>query len=734
MLRNITFSLEICIFTRKKSMKKVKGILIIILAAVLLEVMLGIQYYSMHDMMSEQLEKRAESELTLKAILIKNMLNQTENALEDYVWDLRQRFGKPDSIDLVAKSLLSTNPEIVNCWIAFTPYYYTQKGRLFEPCAKRQGEIIKTDQVGGEEHDYTLMEHYRKAAESSGYHWTDPYFDEIIVTTCSKAIRDGRDSLICVFGADLSLKWLNDTLNVRHIFPSSFIMLLTEDGKIIMPQPSEGDKSEISQKLTTFINDSSVVRTNSKSGRTKIIRFSSDEVGDDGCVFYANMRGKPHWQLAVVCYDREVYAQLYKLRLRFLLLNLFGFGVLLFMVGRYALNVLKLQKTTLEQSRINNDLHIANKIQTAMLPEKELVDEHVEVAGKLIPAKQVGGDLYEFLVRNEKLFFCIGDVSGKGIPSALIMAMTQAIFRVISIRENNPARIMEDINGMACRNNKSNMFATLFIGVLDLPTGHLRYCNAGHDLPLIINQEVSKLNAHANLPVGIFSDTKYEMQEERLSPNTILFLYTDGLTETINMKREQFGIGRVVSMFHELRTTPTVSQLLDKMTDIVVEYMDGAEQRDDLTLFAIRYKGEQNSDQILDESLVVSNDIQELKQLKSFLLSSFEKIDVSPTMVSQLRLALEETVVNIMNYAYPNGKKGDILINMKYDGKAIRFVITDEGVAFDPTQAAEVDTTLSAKDRPIGGLGILLVRELMDTVNYERIDDKNVLTLKKLVN
>lgn len=278
------------------------------------------------------------------------------------------------------------------------------------------------------------------------------------------------------------------------------------------------------------------------------------------------------------------------------------------------------------------------------------------------------------------------------------------------------------------------MFATLFIGVLDLPTGHLRYCNAGHDLPLIINQEVSKLNAHANLPVGVFSDTKYEMQEERLSPNTILFLYTDGLTETINMKREQFGIGRVVTTFHELRTTPTVNQLLDKMTDIVVEYMDGAEQRDDLTLFAIRYKGEQNSDQILDESLVVSNDIQELKQLKSFLLSSFEKIDVSQTMVSQLRLALEETIVNIMNYAYPNDKKGDILINMKYDGKAIRFVITDEGVAFDPTQAAEVDTTLSAKDRPIGGLGILLVRELMDTVNYERIDDKNVLTLKKLVN
>lgn len=716
-------------------MKKIKGLLIIIIAALLLEIMSGIQYYSMHEMMSEQLEKRAESELTMKAILIKNMLNQTENALEDYFWNLRQRLVKPDSINLVTKSLLSTNPEIMNCWVAFTPHYYSEKGRLFEPCAKRQGEEIVIYQVGGNDHDYTHMEHYCKAAESNDYHWTDPYYDDVIVTTCSKALRDKNDSLICVFGADLSLKWLDDTLNLRHIFPSSFILLLTEEGKVIMPPPSEGDKNEISQKLTALINDSSVVRTNSKSGRTKIIRFNSHEMGDNGCVFYASMKGKPHWQICVVCYDREVYAQLYKLRWRFLLLNLLGFGVLLFMVGRYALNMRKLQKTTLEQSRINNELHIANSIQTAMLPETELLDEHVEVTGKLLPAKQVGGDLYEFFVRNEKLFFCIGDVSGKGIPSALLMAMTQAIFRVVAIRENNPARMMNDINRIACQNNKANMFATLFIGVLDLPTGNLRYCNAGHDLPLIVtqysNNEVRPLNALPNLPVGVFGDTKYELQEEHLLPNTILFLYTDGLTESINMKREQFGLKRVMSTLNTQCSKTTLEQLLDKMTNVVLEYMDGAEQRDDLTLFAIRYKGEKKDNQLLDEYIVISNDIKQLEQLKIFIISSLEKINVSSTVVAQLRLALEETVVNIINYAYPNNIKGDIEINMKYDGKAIRFVITDEGVAFDPTEATQVDTTLSAKDRPIGGLGILLVRELMDTVNYERIADKNVLTLKK---
>ena len=715
----------------QKSMKKVNGLIIIIVAALMLEIISGIQYYSMHGMMSEQLEKRAESELTMKAILIKNMLNQTENALEDYIWELRQRLGNSESIDGVAKLLLLTNPELQNCWVAFVPYYYPQKGRLFEPCAKRQGEDILTDQVGGNDHDYTLMEHYCKAVEKNDFHWTDPYLSEILVTTCSKAIRDERDSLICVFGADLSLKWLNDTLNVRHIFPSSYILLLTEKGKIIMPPSSERETDAISQKLTALINDSSVVRTNSKSGRTKIIHFNSDEMGDDGCIFYANMKGNPHWQIGVVCYDREVYAQLRTLRWRFLLLNLLAFGVLLFMVGRYAINLRKLQKTTLEQGRINHELHIANSIQTAMLPEAKPLGDHVDVAGKLLSAKQVGGDLYEFFVRNEKLFFCIGDVSGKGVPSALIMAMTQAIFRVTCIRENNPARIMEDINRIACQNNKTNMFATLFIGVLDLPTGLLRYCNAGHDRPLLLNREVQVLDAHANLPVGVFSDTKYEMQEQHLSPDTILFLYTDGLTEAINLKREQFGLERVISTLSKQPSTVSVGQLLDNITNDVLHYMNGAEQRDDLTLLAIHYQGENNAHQILNESLVLSNDIQQLNKLKTFIASSLHKIDAPPNVMAPLRLALEETVVNIIHYAYPNGMKGDIKVNMTFDGKAIRCVITDQGVAFDPTQAAKVDTALSAKERPIGGLGILLVRELMDTINYERTNDNNVLTLKK---
>ena len=133
----------------------------------------------------------------------------------------------------------------------------------------------------------------------------------------------------------------------------------------------------------------------------------------------------------------------------------------------------------------------------------------------------------------------------------------------------------------------------------------------------------------------------------------------------------------------------------------------------------------------MDESIVITNDMQQLRKLTTFVGDIMKKVNISQTVMAQLKLALEETVVNVISYAYPAGVKGDITTEVKYDGKKITFVITDEGVAFDPTQAAKVDTSLSAADRPIGGLGILLVRELMDTVNYERNDGKNVLTLKK---
>ena len=273
------------------------------------------------------------------------------------------------------------------------------------------------------------------------------------------------------------------------------------------------------------------------------------------------------------------------------------------------------------------------------------------------------------------------------------------------------------------------MFVTLFIGVLDLPTGHLRYCNAGHDVPYLISGEVSSLDVKANLPIGVFDDVTYIMQEMKLLPESTLFLYTDGLSEAKNEERKQFGVKRieeVLSACNDLQP----KDILDKVTAAVHGFVRNAEQSDDLTMLAIRYIPKQ-FDSILKETLTLKNDVREVTKFSTFMKSVLEKLNIEKSLAQKLRLAVEEAVVNVIDYAYPAEQTGDIEVSIMSDGKSLKTVIKDSGVAFDPTKKEKADTSLSVEDRQIGGLGILLVRELMDSINYERMEGKNVLTLVK---
>ena len=272
------------------------------------------------------------------------------------------------------------------------------------------------------------------------------------------------------------------------------------------------------------------------------------------------------------------------------------------------------------------------------------------------------------------------------------------------------------------------MFVTMFIGVLDLPTGHLRYCNAGHDRPVVVGGEI--LAEKANIPVGLFADYKYVMEETTLADGAMLFLYTDGLTEAKNLERQQFGLNRVMAMLTDC--PQNAAQLVERMKQEVQSFCRGAEQSDDLTLLAIRYE-KVNREKVLEESIVLQNDVRQVKTLNAFVVQVTEQLGIEASLAKQIRLAVEEAVVNVMDYAYPAGQTGDIDVQAMSDGEWLKFVITDRGVAFDPTEKEKADTTLSAEDRPIGGMGILLVRELMDSINYERTDGKNVLTLKKKI-
>ncbi|MBQ5577814.1 MAG: SpoIIE family protein phosphatase [Prevotella sp.] len=255
----------------------------------------------------------------------------------------------------------------------------------------------------------------------------------------------------------------------------------------------------------------------------------------------------------------------------------------------------KLKETTAAKATIENELKIAHNLQMAMLPKTFPPFPHrkdIDIYGSLSPAKEVGGDLFDYFIKDEKLYFCVGDVSGKGIPAALVMTVTRALFHTIASHAPNPSIIVQELSKMLTKGNDIMMFVTFFMGELDLKTGRLRYCNAGHDAPYLIGKEVTTLPCDSNIPLGVMDNWEYTIQETTIEKNTIIFLYTDGLNEAEAVNQELFGkenIMQALNQYLQLEEKNPRS-LIESTRAAVREFVGEAEQSDDMTMLAIQYK------------------------------------------------------------------------------------------------------------------------------------------------
>ena len=251
----------------------------------------------------------------------------------------------------------------------------------------------------------------------------------------------------------------------------------------------------------------------------------------------------------------------------------------------------ELKKTTAEKASIESELKIAHDIQMAMLPKTypAFPDRHdLDIYGMVMPAKAVGGDLYDFFIRDDKLFFCIGDVSGKGVPASLVMAVTRSLFRNIAAYTDNPGHVLIALNDALGSNNESIMFVTLFLGILDLTSGQLSYSNAGHNQPLLlIDGEISVLSCDANLPLGVMPGMQFTIESLQLKEGDGIFLYTDGLNEAENIHQQEFGMDRMLQVAKTTLIGP--QRIIETMTSAVHQFVGDAEQNDDLTMLAIQY-------------------------------------------------------------------------------------------------------------------------------------------------
>ena len=699
---------------------------IIVVAALLLELSTGVLYYFAQNIIERTVQRLMDREMNAISLSIRNQMAKVEVTVENMAWVVTDDLADPDSLLRLTYQLVEHNPAIMGSSVSCVPYYFPQEGRLYEPYSVRRSDgTIESMQLGSPHHDYTQMEFYQIPISTGRGHWCEPYWDKegakMKITTYGMPVRDSHGKIAAVVDADLSLDWLDHVVNQGRVYSSTKRFLVTGRHNLLA-----GEQGPLFNVALEQLKQLSV--------QTDYVVMKGDD-GKKKHVYFLNVGGQTDWILINVLDDDAVFGKLRRMRISLLLPLMIGLIFVFFIVYRSSRNLERLRRVNAEKERIGGELRVASMIQQSMLPRNDLHQDDVNICGTQEPAREVGGDLFDYFIRDEKLYFLIGDVSGKGAPSAMLMAVTHALFRSASAHDSNPGHIMQTLNETLCQGNDSNMFVTIFIGVLDLPTGHLRYCNAGHDVPYVIHDShYSVLDCHPNIPVGVFDDKKYGVQQMEMSPDSTIFLYTDGLAEAMDKEHQQFGMTRIEAVLDRCaKDQLKPQQILKIFNEQVHQFVGEAEQSDDLTMLAICYTP-QLYEYTMSESLILKNDVHEVARFSSFMESATQKMGIEKTHARKLRLAVEEAVVNVINYAYPVGTEGTVEVRLMSNAHRIKMMIIDSGVAFDPTSKEKVDTTLLAEERQIGGLGILLVRELMDSINYEREDGKNILTLIKNLN
>lgn len=594
----------------------------------------------------EEATKHAHSELSNTIHQIDAVLNAVEIAVENTAWLVPYRLSSPDFMYSITERILQNNDFICGAAVAFEPHYYASEGLHFSPYSYRDdnGEI-KSKQLGNDTYDYHYMDWYQIPKLLNEPYWSEPYYDdgggEMMMTTYSKPLYDEFGNLYAIITADLSLEWLTELVGNIQAFNRSYNLMVSRNASFIVHPDHNLILNETIYSSTYGDDDESLKKMQDDMVNCRAGQVLRDKEGGKFFVFYSPVE-TTCWSVAIVCPRSELYLGVKKLRTILILLGLVSLLLMMFLSyngirkvvapvedfsdvakkiahGEFDAELPKinsqdelkelhdsfeylqhslvkyideLKSTTANKERIESELRIAHAIQMGMLPKSFPAfpeREDISLAAKIVPAKEVGGDLYDFFINDEKLYFIVGDVSGKGIPASLVMAVTCRLFRSIASYLDTPQEIMSSLNDSLSDGNESNMFCTAFLGVLDLKTGRLTYCNAGHNAPLLINANgnVSAMDVTPNLPLGLFTGFPYQGQEIDIEKDTMLYLFTDGVNEAENSKMEQFSDERLVAMLKANSGTEPKG-IVEVTLSEVERHADGAKQSDDITVMCIK--------------------------------------------------------------------------------------------------------------------------------------------------
>ena len=623
-----------------KSISKRLTLRIMMVVLAMMSVIAGVVYVAVGEYMDDEAEKRFQIVVTRAHREVQRRLSEVYVANVNNVHEIERDIDDPDKLYDHLERIVRRNPYIVSCGLLFIPDYYPEKGRFFVPFATRDtADVVSVMRIDSVCHDYFEKDWYVERLESDSADWVDPYIENPLLTPqiaprllATHAIpvhnREGRP--VAVLCSDISLEDMRNEMlkkvrqgkkhyeqNVKH---PSYNCIIDRHGRYVLHPDKERMLKDTLDANVTF------------KGTQGTVYAVID--GVPSWVFYHAVE-YAEWTVLVVVPEDLIQRHGRMLNIIILAAMLIGLAAIYFFCrqqirkvtsplhrfARSAEEVAKgnfnaplpdisdddeirmlrdsfgnmqqslsqyideLKTTTAQKSAIESELSIARRIQMSMLRTDIPERQDLAIHAMLTPAKAVGGDLYDFFLRDNSLYFCIGDVSGKGVPAALVMTTVCGAFRLLAESESEPMRIVSRMNEMMNRDSSMTIFVTFFAGVLDLDTGHLRYCNAGHIAPLVNGQP---LPVHSNLPIGAMPDWEFIAQETDLAPGSTLFLYTDGLDEAEDAGYRLFGKKRIVEVMQTASQQPCA--LIERMTQAVADFVGDTEQSDDLTMLAMQWK------------------------------------------------------------------------------------------------------------------------------------------------
>ncbi len=381
-----------------------------------------------------------------------------------------------------------------------------------------------------------------------------------------------------------------------------------------------------------------------------------------------------------------------------------------------------------QQQRMQDELNVARDIQLSMVPKEFPAFDAIDVFARLEPAREIGGDLYDvFMIDSDSLCLCVGDVSGKGAPAALFMAMAKTLIKAYASSDHSTASIMTRVNDELCENNDENLFVTVFLCILNLNTGELKFTNAGHNYPYIIKEDKSLVTLkqkHGPI-IAAMEGLIYKEDRIMLDKNDTLFLFTDGVTESMNSSEELYGEERLEAFLlkSDMRDVKTT---INTLMDDIYAYEEGNPQTDDITVLSCHYNGQ---DVVASKEISIVNRLDELSLITEQFDTFCEDYNIPAHCNQKVNLSVDDLVNNIISYGYEDELEHQIELRFTLYEKALMIVIEDDAMPFNPFEGDSADISLSIEEREIGGLGIHLIKKLMSSYDYQRKANKNVVVL-----